>query len=517
MSDQSDMAKTTSKTILWSWLAAAVVALVAGCNFAPKYKVPPLDTPQAYKETNGWKTAEPADAALKGNWWEMFNDPQLNALEEKVAVSNQTVVAALENFLAAREVAKQARSELFPTVTADPSYTRTHPSSNGGSSLSSGSVSNGSASSGSSSIPLTRTYSAYSLPLDASWEPDLWGSIRNTVRASAYSAQSTAAQLANMILTVQAELAVDFYELRAQDELIDLYTRTIKDYQDSLDLTKTLFETGIDSDLDVAQADALLQTTLAQATALGIARAQYEHAIALLMGQSASTFSLKPAPLAYKPPVIPLGVPAQLMERRPDIAAAERTVAENNASIGVARAAYYPAINLTGGTGFQSSTLSQLLKSSSFYWALGAEASETIFDAGKRKAVTQQAWADYRSSAATYRETVLVAFQQVEDNLAALRILSMQIGQQGVAIRASQKNLDLAVERYRLGINSYLNVITAQESLLANQQTAVSIHMQEMTASVQLIMALGGGWNTNDLPSTKRVLHSNATNAPAAQ
>ena len=510
MSDQSDMAKATSKTSFWSWLAVAMVLLMAGCNFAPKYKVPPMDTPQGYKETNGWKIAEPADAALKGNWWEMFNDPQLNALEEKVALSNQTVAAALENFLAAREVAKQARSELFPTVTADPSYTRTHPSSTG-------SGSTGSGTSGSNSVPLTRTYSSYSLPLDASWEPDLWGSIRNTVRASAYSAQSTAAQLANMILTVQAELAVDFYELRAQDELIDLYTRTIKDYQDSLDLTKTLFETGIDSDLDVAQADALLQTTLAQATALGIARAQYEHAIALLMGRSASTFSLKPTPLACKPPTIPLGVPAQLMERRPDIAAAERPVAENNASIGVAKAAYYPAINLTGGTGFQSSTLSRLLKSSSFYWAVGAEASETIFDAGKRKAVTQQAWADYRSSAATYRETVLAAFQQVEDNLAALRILSTQIGQQDVAIRASQKNLDLAVERYRLGINSYLNVITAQESLLSNQQTAVSIHMQEMTASVQLIMALGGGWSTNDLPSTKKVLHSSATNAPATQ
>jgi NodT family efflux transporter outer membrane factor (OMF) lipoprotein len=496
MSTQSNMPKPAMRSIFWTFLTALALALAAGCNFAPKYTVPPMDTPAAYKETNGWKTAEPADAGLKGNWWEMFNDPQLNALEEKVAVSNQTVVAALENFLAAREVAKQARSELFPTVTADPTYTKTHPSSASG-----------------DSIPLTTTFSAYSLPLDATWEPDLWGSIRNTVRASTYSAQSTAAQLANMLLTVQAELAVDFYELRAQDELIDLYTRTIKDYQDSLDLTKALFETGIDSDLDVAQADSLLQTTLAQATALGIARAQYEHAIALLMGQPASTFSLKPAPLSYKPPAVPLGLPAQLLERRPDIAAAERTVAENNASIGVARAAYFPTINLTGGTGFQSSTLSQLLKSSSFYWALGAAASETIFDAGKRKAVTQQAWADYRASAATYRETVLTAFQQVEDNLAALRILSAQIGQQDVAIRASQKNFDLAVERYRLGISSYLNVITAQESLLSNQQTAVSIHMQEMTASVQLIMALGGGWNTNDLPSSKRVLHSNESAA----
>jgi NodT family efflux transporter outer membrane factor (OMF) lipoprotein len=490
------MSKATLKAASWSLLAA--LALAAGCNFAPKYTVPTVATPPAYKETDGWKTAEPSDAVIKGQWWQMFDDPQLNTLEDQVVVSNQNIVAALENFLAARAVAKQANSQLFPTVTADPSVTRAQASSNGGGAI-------GGASSAGGNL-----YSAYALPLDASWEPDLWGSIRNTVAASTYAAQASAAQLENMLLTMQAELAVDFYELRAQDELIDLYASTIKSYRDSLDLTKTLFETGIDSDLDVAQADSLLETTLAQATALGIQRAQYEHAIALLVGQPASTFSLKPAPLAYKPPAVPIGVPAQLLERRPDIAAAERAVASSNAVIGVARAAYFPTISLTGGTGLQSSTMAKLLESSSFYWAAGAAASETIFDAGRRKAVTQQAWAEYRASVANYRQTVLTAFQQVEDNVAALRILSTEMGQQDVAVRAAQKNLDLAFERYRLGINSYLNVITAQVSLLSNQQTDVTIHMQQMTASVQLVMALGGGWSTNDLPSIKRVMHETA-------
>jgi NodT family efflux transporter outer membrane factor (OMF) lipoprotein len=263
--------------------------------------------------------------------------------------------------------------------------------------------------------------------------------------------------------------------------------------------------------LDVAQADNLLETTLAQATGLGIQRAQYEHAIAMLVGQPASTFSLKPAPLAYNPPTVPLGLPAQLLERRPDIAAAERAVAEGNASIGVARAAYYPTFNLTGGAGFQSSTMSKLVESSSWYWAAGVAASEVIFDAGKRKAVTEQAWANYRANAATYRQSVLSAFQQVEDNIAALRILSQETAQEDIAVHASQKNLDLSVERYRQGLNSFLNVITAQVSLLGNQQTAVNVHMQQMTASVQLVMALGGGWSTNDLPTPKRVMHASAS------
>jgi NodT family efflux transporter outer membrane factor (OMF) lipoprotein len=505
MSKQDNMPKTMLKTWLWGFLVA--LALAQGCNFAPKYNIPPVATPPAYKETNGWKTAEPSDGVIKGKWWETFNDKELNALEDQVIISNQTIAAALENFLAARAVAKQAQAGLFPTLTADPSFTREKASRNGG-----GAVANGAQGQGG------LLYSAYALPLDASWEPDLWGSIRNTVAASTFGAQASAAQVQNMLLTIQADLAVDFFALRSQDELINLYDSTIKSYRDSLSLTKTLFETGIDSDLDVAEADSLLETTLAQATALGIQRAQNEHAIALLVGQPASTFSLKPTGQTYKPPVIPVGLPGQLLERRPDIAAAERSVAASNAVIGVARAAYFPTISLTGGAGLQSSTLSKLLESSSFYWALGAAASETIFDAGRRRAVTQQAWAEYRAGAANYRETVLAAFQQVEDDLAALHILSTETEQQDVAIRAAQRSLDLAVQRYRLGINSYLNVITAQVSLLQNQQTAVSIHLQQMTSSVQLVMALGGGWSTNDLPSGKRVLHGNAsTNSVVVQ
>jgi NodT family efflux transporter outer membrane factor (OMF) lipoprotein len=485
------MSKITFKAVGWSLLAA--LALAAGCNFAPTYSVPPVATPPAYKETNGWKTAQPSDSLIKGKWWEMFNDPQLNALEEQVVVSNQNLVAALDNFLAARAAAKQVRSQFFPTVSGDPSFTKTKASRNA--QLGPGS---------------TSPYSEYVLPLDASWEPDLWGSIRNTFRASIFSAQATAAQLENLRLTLQAELAVDFFQLRAQDELIQLYDSTIKNYKDSLDLTKTLFETGIDSDLDVAQADTLLETTLAQATALGIQRAQYEHAIALLVGQPASTFSVKPAFWNHQPPDVPLGLPAQLLERRPDIAAAERAVAQANATIGVARAAFFPTPNLTGTVGLQSLTLAKLAEASSFYWTVGASASEVIFDAGKRKAATEQAWANYRSSAATYRQTVLAAFQQVEDNVAALRILSEQTGQQDVAVQASQKNLDLSNERYRQGLNSYLNVITAEVSLLSNQQTAVAIHVQQMSACVQLVMALGGGWSNADLPAPGKVLRASA-------
>ena len=437
--------------------------------------------------------AEPSDAALKGKWWEMFNDPQLNALEDQVNISNQNIAAALQNFLAARSLVKQAQSSLFPTVTADPGLTKSKPARSGGGTLTSSTNGTGS------------IYSSYSLPLDASWEPDLWGSIRNTVRADAYAAQATAATLENMRLTAQAELAVDFYELRGQDELIRLYDETVKGYQQSVDLTRTLFETGIDSELDVVQADTLLQTTLAQATGLAIQRAQLEHAIALLAGQPASTFSLNPAPIETQLPSVPVGLPSQLLERRPDVASAERTVAQANAQIGVARAAYFPALSLTGSTGFQSTSLADLLTPPSFFWSLGATLSQTIFDAGRRKAVNDQAWATYRSTVATYRQTVLTAFQQVEDNVAALRILSAEMQQQQVAVKASQRNVELAVERYKLGVNSYLNVITAQVTLLNNQQTAVNLREQQMTSTVQLIMALGGGWDTNNLPSSKKL------------
>jgi NodT family efflux transporter outer membrane factor (OMF) lipoprotein len=463
----------------------AFLLLLAGCNLAPGYHQPSVQTPPAFKETNAWKLAQPSDGVIKGKWWEMFNDAQLNALEEQVAISNQNIAAALQNFFAARALVKEARSAYYPTVGVAPAVAKSQ------------SGAHASAMGNNSTI---------SLPADASWEPDLWDAVRNTVRANAYAAQASAAILENMKLTAQADLAVDYYELRGQDEMIQLFKDTVKAYKDSLDLTTTLYQTGIDSELNEAQADALLETTLAQASGLAIQRAQYEHAIALLVGQPASTFSLNAAPISNQPPVVPVGLPSTLLERRPDVASAERTVAEANAQIGVARAAWFPTLSLSGSAGYESTSLSSLLSPPSFFWSVGASLTETIFDAGKRKAANEQAWANYRSMAANYRQTVLTAFQQVEDNLAALRVLSSEIQQQSVAIKASQKSFDLSMEQYRLGIASYLNVISAQETLLGNQQTAVTLQMQQMVDTVQLIMALGGGWNTSDLPSSRKLV-----------
>lgn len=469
----------------------AALALVNGCNLAPKYKRPDFAAPAAFKETNGWKQAQPRDAALKGKWWELFNDPDLNALEEKVAISNQNIAAALQNFFAARAVVREARSAYYPTVSVDPSATRTKPPSSGSPSL----------------VGVQRgEYSTYSLPADASWEPDLWGAVRNNVRADTYAAQASAATLENLKLSAQGDLAVDYFALRGQDELIQLYKKTVKTYRESVDLTTTLYQTGIDSELDEAQADALLQTTLAQAAALDIQRAQYEHAIALLIGQPASTFSIPVKPLVGQPPPIPAGVPSQLLERRPDVASAERTVAQANAQIGVARAAFFPTLSLTGTVGYQSTSISTLLNPPSFFWSVGASLSETVFDAGRRRAATDQAWAAYRSTVANYRQTVLTAIQQVEDSLASLRVLSSELNQQGIAVQASQKSLDLSTERYHQGIASYLNVISAQQTLLGNEQTVVSLHTQAFTSSVQLIMALGGSWTNADLPAPGKLV-----------
>jgi NodT family efflux transporter outer membrane factor (OMF) lipoprotein len=466
-------------------LTSYFLLLFSGCNLAPSYQKPSVQTPPAFKEANGWQLAQPSDGVIKGKWWETFNDPQLNALEEQVAISNQNIAAALENFFAARALVKEARSAYYPTVGVAPAVAKSQAGRNA--------VTEG-------------NYSAVTLPATASWEPDIWDAVRNTVRADVYAAQASAATLENMELSAQADLAVDYYELRGQDEMIQLFNETVKAYRDSVDLTTTLFQTGIDSELDEAQADALLQTTLAQAAALGIQRAQYEHAIALLIGRPASTFSLNPAAISGLPPAVPVGLPSTLLERRPDVASAERTVAAANAQIGVARAAWFPTVSLTGSAGYESASLRDLVSPPSFFWAVGASVSETIFDAGRRKAANEQAWAMYRSTVANYRQTVLTAFQQVEDNVAALRILTTEIQQQDIAVKATQKSLDLSLERYRLGIASYLNVISAQEALLANQQTAVTLRMQQRVSSVQLIMALGGGWSISELPASGKLV-----------
>jgi NodT family efflux transporter outer membrane factor (OMF) lipoprotein len=487
---------------------ALTLSLLPGCVVGPKYHPASVPTPPAYKElipdnfknTDGWKLAQPKDDTLRGKWWEMFNDPQLNALEEKVNVSNQNIASAAASFLAARALVKEARSQLFPTVTTNPSITVQRPSatmSTGGSSSSSGSGT-------SSSSP--GTFTDYSLPFDATWQPDLFGRIRNTVRAAAYGAQATAADLESTRLTVQAEVAADYFQLRGQDALKDLLDSTVVAYQQTLDLTKALYDTGIDSEEAVAQAETQLEATQAQDAALAIQRAQFEHAIAMLTGQPASSFSIPFQPLNSTPPAIPFGVPSQLLERRPDVAAAERLVAQANAQIGIAKAAYFPTVTLSATAGLESTSFAKWFTWPSRFFSLGPSAAETLFDAGLRRATVLQFRAQYDEAVANYRQAVLTAFQQVEDNLASLRVLSVEIQHQDAAVQSAEKNLALATDRYKLGLDPYLNVLTAQTLLLSNQETAVTLRIQQMTASEGLIQALGGGWDTSQLPSPAQLV-----------
>jgi NodT family efflux transporter outer membrane factor (OMF) lipoprotein len=480
----------------------AVLAALGGCTVGPPYHRPDTAAPQAYKEltaaqfkdTDGWKVAVPQDAAIRGQWWELFGDPQLNALEEQVKSSNQTVAAAYASFMQARALVRQAQAQYWPTLTVGASATRSRqPSIFAGST---GPASTGSA----AGAPITGN--EFSLPFDASWTPDLWGKVRNLVKGNIASAQASAADLVNAQLTAEAELAADYFQLRSQDQLIALTDATIKADSESLDYNRAQFETGIGSDEAVAQAQVQLQTTQAQGTNLGIARAQFEHAIAVLVGQPASTFSVTATTSAVQPPAVPLGVPSQLLERRPDVAADERLMAQANAQIGVAEAAYFPSLTLSASAGFESTTAANWLTWPARFWSVGPSLSETIFDGGLRSATVAQSRAAYDQAVATYRQTVLTAFQQVEDNLASLRILSKELREQDLAVSYSQRFLNLATDRYRLGLDPYLDVITAQTSLFSNQQTAVSLRLQQLTASVQLIEGLGGGWDSSQLPTS---------------
>jgi NodT family efflux transporter outer membrane factor (OMF) lipoprotein len=476
-----------------------ILALVIGCNIGPKYHRAPVDTPPVYKELDGWKVAQPQDTSIRGNWWELFGDPQLNALEEQVNVSNQNIAAAAANFLVARAMVKEARAQLFPTVTGNPGVTWERPSATLRSNNS------GTGGTGTTSTS-TGTFADYILPFDASYQVDLWGKIRNQVNANIYAAQASAADLQNVRLTAQAEVAVDYYQIRAQDSQIQLLDETVKAFQVSLDLTKALFQTGIDSEQSVAQAETQLETTQAQATNLGILRAQFEHAIALLVGKPASSFSIPVDPLNASPPDIPVGVPSRLLERRPDVAAGERSMAQANAQIGVARAAYFPSLTLSASAGLESSSISKLFTWPSRFFSVGPQMSETIYDGGLRRATMQQFRANYDETIANYRQDVLTAFQQVEDNLASLRILSQELQQQDAAVKSAQRNLTIAMDRYRVGLDPYLDVIVAQTALLGDQETAVSLRMEQMTSSVQLIEALGGGWDASQLPSAASMI-----------
>ena len=494
-------------------LTAAAVAALAGC-VGPAYVKPKVDTPQAFKESSpaayanadsgAWQPAQPQDAALKGKWWEVFNEPELNGLEEQLNINNQNIALYFQNFMAARAQVAINRSQYFPTLTASPSATRTRSSRalTNGSTTTTGTTTGGTSSAtGSSGSP----FNVFEMPLDVSWEPDLFGRVRNAVREAKYAAQVSAADLENERLTEQASLAQFYFQLRGQDALQDLFNKTIDAQKQSLDLTKVLVETGIDSPEDVAQAEVTLANT--EATAVGVAtnRAIYEHAMATLIGKPASDFSLPVKSLSTNMPPVPVDIPSQLLERRPDVAAAERTMAEANALIGVETAAYFPTLDLTAAGGWEASALKNLFTAPARFWSIGASASETIFDGGLRSATLRQYNAQFNADVASYRQTVLTSFQQVEDYVATVRVLSQQIERQKAAVSAAERFLDIANTRYHTGIDPYLNVITAETTLLSDQQTEVTLRVSELTAAVQLIQALGGGWDNSQLPSPDEV------------
>ena len=464
-------------------------ALLAGCTVGPDYVRPSAGIPAAYKEGFGWQPARPSDHVGRGNWWFAFGDPELDRLLAQINVTNQTLIAAEAQFRQAVALADQARAGLFPTVTAGVSETRSRPSGTTG--------------------PVTGISATkrtiFSAPLNFSWEADLWGRIRRSVEAGESSAQASAADLENARLSLQAQLALDYFQLRALDSQKRLLESTLEAYAKSLELTTNRYKAGVVARIDVAQAETQMKSTQAQVLDLGVQRSQLEHAIAVLLGTPPSGFSLTPAELFAKPPPVPVGLPAELLERRPDIAAAERRVAAANAQIGVAAAAWFPTATLSAAYGFQSATAAQWFTLPSRFWSIGPALAETIFDGGRRRAVGDQAIAVYDASVANYRQTVLTGFQEVEDNLAALRILEEEGRVQAEAAAAAQRSLDYSLNQYKAGIVSYLQVVTAQATALSNQRSVADILARRMTASVQLVKALGGGWDAAVLPDSEEL------------
>jgi NodT family efflux transporter outer membrane factor (OMF) lipoprotein len=504
-------------------VAAAAIALpIGGCMVGPNYKGPPAVTmPGAFKENEGWKVAQPRDDVLRGEWWKIFDDPQLDALEARVSISNQNLAQAEAAYRQASALVREARASLFPTVSVGFGYTRSE--GGGGTASSNGTVSSGTFGSGAgTTASTTGTRSStgsgsnfFQLGLDASWTPDLWGSIRRTIHSNQASAQASAGDVENARLSFQAALAEDYFQLRMLDGQKKFLEDTANGYEQFLQMTKNRYAAGVASQADVSQAEAQLKQTQAQAIDVGVQRAQTEHAIAVLIGEPASTFSLPPAPLTATPPSIPVGVPSELLERRPDIAGAERRVAAASDQIGVAVAAYYPTVTLSASTGFESSGISPLFSAASHFWALRPSVSETVFDGGRRGAQVDFARAGYDSAVATYRQTVLTAFQGVEDNLAALRILEEEAGVQGDTVQAARESVRITTNQYLAGTVPYLNVITTQATLLGNEITLINLQGRRMAAAVLLVQALGGGWDVADLPSAQAVSKPQTT--PPAQ
>jgi NodT family efflux transporter outer membrane factor (OMF) lipoprotein len=461
------------------------LAMIGGCSVGPKYSKPTAEIPPAYKENANWKTAQPNDQAQKGNWWELFQDPQLNALEDKVNVSNQSLRAAVDRFQEARDVLRQTRSSLFPLVTASVSPTQNRQSAN-------------KALRGSTS---PTNYSDLILAGDVSYEADVWGSVRHSVQSSRALAQASAADLETIRLSLHAELALDYLTLRGLDAQKKLFDTNVDAFEKALQLTQSRFQGGVASREDVDLAATQLEQTRAQDIDITSARDQFEHAVAVLIGQPASTFSLDPAPLPAAPPVPPPGLPSDLLERRPDIAEAERRVASANEQVGIARAAFFPTITLGLVGGFESGKFPNWLTGPSALWSVGASAAETVFDAGRRRAVSDQTIASYDEMIADYQQTVLTSFQQVEDSLSDLRVLDEEAKTQDAAVAAANRALEQTTNRYKGGLDTYLTVITAQSAALANERTAVSLLTRRLTSTVLLVKALGGGWDVSKLPA----------------
>jgi NodT family efflux transporter outer membrane factor (OMF) lipoprotein len=456
-----------------------------GCAVGPKYKRPAMPAPPAYKEMGDWKTAQPNDQNLGGNWWEIFQDAQLNALEQQINVSNQNLKAAFAQYQQSRAALRYVRADYYPTVTGGANASRQHYSNNRpphNSSLDG------------------ITFSDFSVPVNFSYQVNAWGRVSKNVESYREQAQASAADLAVVNLSMHATLAVDYFAARSLDAEEKLLKDTVEQYQQAFQLNEDRYEGGLASEVEVEQARTILETTRAQMIDVGVARSQYEHATAVLVGKTPADFTLPPLPLTTPPPPIPVGVPSILLERRPDIAGAERRVASANAQVGLAETAYYPLVNIAGGGGLDSGTITTLFQGPSAIWSIGASSFMTLFDGGRRRAGTDQAKASYDASVAFYRETVLTAFQQVEDNLAALRILEQEAGVQATAVGAAERSLSLSNTRYEGGVTSYLEVITAQNAALTDEVTAVNILGRRMANAVLLIEALGGGWDSSSLP-----------------
>jgi NodT family efflux transporter outer membrane factor (OMF) lipoprotein len=442
-----------------------------------------VPAPPAYKEIGNWKTAQPSDQNLGGNWWEIFQDSQLNTLEQQINVSNQNLKAAVAQYQQARAALRYARADYYPTVSTAPSATREKSSDNRPASAVRGT-----------------TFNDFVLPVDVSYQVNAWGRVSKNVESYREQAQASAADLAVVNLSMHADLAVDYFAARTLDAEQKLLQNTVGQYEQALQLNEERYKGGLASEVEVEQARTILETTRAQLVDVGVARAQFEHAAAVLVGKPPEDFSLPPLPLTTPPPPIPVGVPSELLERRPDVAASERRVASANAQVGFAKASYYPLLNLVASGGFESGTITTLLQGPSALWSVGGAAAATILDGGRRHAANDEAKASYNSSVASYRQTVLNAFQQVEDNLAALRVLEQEAGVQATAVQSAQRSLDLSNTRYDGGVTSYLEVITAQNAALSDEVTAVNILGRRMASAVLLIEALGGGWDRSNLP-----------------